>query len=105
MATVAEGLRKKAVPVRGSDKFKFQNPNRPAHRAGLERRKELQGLLRGHGPAGAQRLRAAPRTSQPQVQKGKRPGGSPAQALLRTGRPQQGGFARPGQRRRGREPR
>jgi hypothetical protein len=58
-------------------------------RVGLERRKELQGLMRQQmGPKGARAAaRAAPRTSQPQVQKGKRPVAGRSQALLRTGRP------------------
>lgn len=84
MATVAETLQKRTKRVLERGVVKPQNLQ---SQAGLQRRKELQGLMRGRvGPTGAQRIRAAPRTSQPQVQKGQRPG----QALLRTGRPQGG---------------
>jgi len=90
MATVAETLQKRSKRVLERGVVRPQNLQ---SQAGLQRRKELQGLLRGQaGPAGAQRLRAAPRTSQPQVQKGKRPGAT----LLRTGRQPRGGRGRRG---------
>ncbi len=91
MATIAERLRKAVKPVRGSDKFKFQNPNRPAHRpahrAGLERRTALQkALTQRQGAQGGQRVRQASRTAQPQPMKGQAPLASRVKSLLQTGK-------------------
>jgi hypothetical protein len=88
MATVAETLQKRNKLALERGAARPQAPRSFQDMMGLQKRTALQKVLtQREGPQGAGK---APRTSQPQVQKGKRPVQSRIQGLLQTGRLQRG---------------